>query len=116
MLCFPIINTTIKIIPAKQCISSYNFVGACTLDDKFYTDSTGKAVAISIVITFIVTLAVTALITVIIISKYYKCQYELKKKVKVDSDDNDLTRHLIIMHKNPACVSSDKRLEVANYA
>ena len=65
-------------------------------------------------VTFIVTLSVTALITVIITSMYYKCQYELKK-VKVDNDDDDLTRHLIIMHKNPAYVSSNERVKVANY-
>ena len=73
-------------------------------------------IAISIVVTFIVTLFVTVLITVIITSMYYKCRYELKKKVKVDNDNDDLTRHLIVMHKNPAYVSSDERVEVANYA
>ena len=73
-------------------------------------------IAISIVVTFIVTLVVTALITVIITSMYYKCRYELKKKEKVDNDDDDLTRRLIVMHSNPAYTSSDERDEVANYA
>ena len=67
-------------------------------------------IAISVVVTFIVTLVVTALISIIITSMYYK------KKLKVDNDDADLTRHLVIMHRNPAYVSSDERVEVANYA
>ena len=46
---------------------------------------------------------------------YYKCRYELKKKVTVDND-NDLTRNLIIMQANPAYVSASERVEVANYA
>ena len=32
----------------------------------------------------------------------------------MDNDD-DLTRHLIVMHANPAYVSSTERVEVANY-
>ena len=91
-------------------------VGSCIPDDELSADSTGTAVAISIVVTFIVTLIVTVLITVIITSMYYKCRYELKKKEKKDNDDDDLTRHLIVMHKNPAYVSSYERDEVANYA
>ena len=90
-------------------------VGSCTPDDELSADSTGTAVAISIVVTFIATLIVTVLITVIITSMYYKCRYELNKE-KEDNDDDDLTRHLIVMHKNPAYVSSDERVEVANYA
>ena len=79
-------------------------------DDEF---STGAVVTISIVVTFIIiTLIVTALITYIITSMYYRCRYELKKK---DNDD-DLTRHLIVMQANPAYVSSSQRVEVANYA
>ena len=66
-------------------------------------------------VTFIITLVVTALITYIITSMYYKCRYELKKKVTVDND-NDLTRNLIIMQANPAYVSASERVEVANYA
>ena len=65
-------------------------------------------------VTFIITLIVTALVSIIITSMYYKCWYELKKNVKVDNDD-DLTRHLIVMHANPAYVSSTERVEVANY-
>ena len=91
-------------------------VGSCTPDDELSTDSTGTAVAISIVVTFIVTLIVTVLITVIITSMYYKCRYELRKKEKEDNDDDDLTRHLIVMRENPAYVSADDRDEVANYA
>ena len=42
---------------------------------------------------------------------YYRCRYELKKK----DDDDDLTRHLVVMHENPAYVASSERVEAANY-
>ena len=76
------------------------------------TDSTGTAVAISIVVTFIITLVVTILVSIIITRMYYRCRYELKKK---DNDD-DLIRNLVIMQANPAYVTSSERVEVANYA
>ena len=67
-------------------------------------------------VTLIVTLVAIALISIIITSMYYNCQNEHRKKVKVTSDDDDFTRRLIIMHRNPAYVSSDERDEVANCA
>ena len=72
----------------------------CAANDESDDDelSTGVAVAISIVVTFIITLVVTALIT----SLYYKYQYELKEKVKVDDDNTKHTNNSIPMDTNPA--------------
>jgi len=74
----------------------------------------GAKIAITFAVTFVITL-VTALISIIITRLYYKHQYELKKKIKVD--DDDLVQDLVIMDRNPAYVTGpNERADVLNYA
>ena len=77
--------------------------------------STGTVVAISIVVTFILTLLVTALVSIIVTCLYYQCRYELKAKVEVDNDN--LRRNLIMMQRNPSyyLASPKERVEMADY-